>query len=102
MWHSVAKTSDLREGQGISLIVPGRRKPVALFRWAGQFFAVADECSHAYFPLYNGEVRDFIVTCPAHGAQFDLRTGKGVDPMAYPELKTFPVRVIDNDVQIEI
>lgn len=100
MWHTVAKTSDLKDGQGMAVSVPGRRKPLALFRWDGHFFAVIDECTHASAPLSEGRVADYIVTCPWHGAQFDIRTGEGVGDLAYPELSTFPVRVEGDDVQV--
>lgn len=101
-WQTLIKVSELQDGQGLSVEVHGRRKPVALFRWAGQFFAVIDECTHANAPLSDGKVNDFVVTCPSHGAQFDIRTGQGIEPLAYPALKTFSVRVVGDDVQIEI
>ncbi|MBF0485183.1 MAG: non-heme iron oxygenase ferredoxin subunit [Candidatus Omnitrophica bacterium] len=102
MWHPVFKTSDIVDGQGISLNVPGRRKPVALFRWAGQFFAVNDECPHANAPLSGGKVSDFIVTCPSHGAKFDIRNGKSDKDFFYGDIKTFPVKIEGDTVYIEV
>jgi nitrite reductase/ring-hydroxylating ferredoxin subunit len=101
-WHTVARTSDLKDGYGMSVTVPGRRKAVALFRWAGKFFAVSDECTHAYGSLSGGFVEDYVVRCPSHGAQFDIRTGKGVGDLPYPDLAAFAVRVVGDDVQAEI
>lgn len=101
-WQTVAKAADFRDGTGRAVTAPGRRKPIALFRYKGDFFAVSDECTHAYAPLSEGPVHDYLVTCPWHGAQFDIRTGKGVGDLAYDDLKVFPVRVAGDDVQVEI
>ncbi len=101
MWFSVAKTSNLRDGYGMAVKLPNRRKLVALFRYDGKFFAVGDECTHASGALSEGLIDDFIVTCPWHGAQFDIRTGKGVGDLTYPDLPTFPVQVVGDDVQID-
>jgi 3-phenylpropionate/trans-cinnamate dioxygenase ferredoxin subunit len=101
-WHTVARTESLRDGYGMAVTAPGRRKPIALFRWAGEFYALGDECSHAYAPLSGGNVEEYVVRCPWHGAQFDIRTGKGVGDLAYPDLRTFPVRVVGDDVQVEV
>lgn len=49
--------------------------PVALYRVDGQWCAVADRCPHAGAALSAGELDGTIVTCPAHGSQFDVRSG---------------------------
>lgn len=101
-WYTVTKNPGPLDGQGLLFRVPGRRKPFALFRWAGQYFAVSDECPHAYASLSEGKVQDYILTCPAHGAQFDIRTGKGLGAAAYDDLRTLPVRVTEDEVQVEV
>ena len=42
----------------------------------GKFYAIDDRCSHMNAPLSRGGLRGKIVTCPQHGAQFDVTTGK--------------------------
>lgn len=49
--------------------------PVALYRVDGQWCAVADRCPHAGAALSSGELDGTIVTCAAHGSQFDVRSG---------------------------
>ena len=102
MWQNAVKTAGVKEGAGVSVVLPGRRKPIAIFRWQNAFYAVADECTHAYAPFSEGEVKDFIITCPWHGAQFDIRTGEGVGTLAYPAVRTFPTRVLNDDVQVDV
>jgi nitrite reductase/ring-hydroxylating ferredoxin subunit len=101
-WQKVAKLNDVKEGRGMPVVAPGRKKPIALFNCQGQYFAVADECSHAYAPLSDSDVIDFIIRCSWHGAQFDVRNGNGVGPLAYSALRTFPVRITGDDVEVEI
>ena len=101
-WHTVARTSDLKDGHGMAVHAPGRRKAIGLFRWSGEFFAVSDECTHEYGSLSEGFVENYVVRCPSHGAQFDIRTGKGVGELPYPDLAAFPVRIVGDDVQVEI
>jgi nitrite reductase/ring-hydroxylating ferredoxin subunit len=101
-WQKVAVNSDVKEGQGLPVTAPGRKKPIALFRCHGQCFAVADECSHAYAPLSDSDVNDYIIRCSWHGAQFDVRDGKGVGPLAYSQLRTFPVRISGDDIEVDI
>lgn len=101
-WHKVANVRDIGEGRGVSIVAPGRKKPIAVFCCQGQFFAVADECSHAYAPLSDSPVEDFIVTCKWHGAQFDIRDGKGIGSLAYADLRTFPARLSGDSVEVEL
>jgi 3-phenylpropionate/trans-cinnamate dioxygenase ferredoxin subunit len=100
--HPVLNAADFREGEGVSVRIPGRRKPVAVFLCSGRFFAVLDECPHANASLSRGKVVDFILTCPHHGAQFDIRTGKAHGALAYGDLMTFPVAVEDGKVIVAV
>ena len=101
-WHKVASVKDISEGNGIAVVAPGRKKPIAVFCCQGRFFAIADECSHAYAPLSECAVEDFIVTCKWHGAQFDIRDGKGIGSLAYSDVRSFPVRVQGDSIEVEV
>lgn len=59
-------------------VVMVNRKPVIVSRIDGRFYAVDAICTHMYAYLPSGTVKDGILTCPVHGAQYDLRTGKVV------------------------
>lgn len=50
--------------------------PVALYRVDGTWCAVTDRCPHAGAPLSPGELDGAVLTCPAHGSQFDVRSGE--------------------------
>ncbi len=66
------------------------------------YFAMDGVCSHEHVHLCDGLVMDNIVECPKHNAQFNYRTGEATRAPACINLKTFPVRVQDGDVWIEV
>jgi nitrite reductase/ring-hydroxylating ferredoxin subunit len=51
-------------------------KAVAVANVAGKFYAISDVCVHRGGPLGQGELHDTVVTCPWHGWQYDVTTGK--------------------------
>jgi nitrite reductase/ring-hydroxylating ferredoxin subunit len=68
----------------------------------GEIFAVSDTCTHRGGPLSEGELEGTTVTCPWHGAEFDVRTGGVLGPPAATGVKSYPVRVTGKDIAIEI
>ena len=63
-------------------------------------FALEDKCTHALQPLAGGEIEDGIITCPKHGACFDLVTGKPTNNLSKRPVKVFELRVCDGRIQI--
>lgn len=53
-------------------------KEVLLANVDGAYYAVANQCTHAGGSLGKGALEGSVVTCPKHGAQFDLKTGKSI------------------------
>ena len=49
---------------------------VAVANVGGQFYAVNNTCLHRGGPLGQGVLEDNVVTCPWHGWQYDVTTGK--------------------------
>ena len=78
----------------------------SLFFVDGQYLAIDDRCSHAQAsladgPVYKDDKGRCIVECPWHGAQFDLKSGAALTPPAFTPVKSYPVRVTEND-EIEV
>ncbi|TAK25996.1 MAG: non-heme iron oxygenase ferredoxin subunit [Chloroflexota bacterium] len=87
---------------GAAALVTVDERAIALFNVNGQLFAVSDTCTHDEASLAEGEVFGCVVECPLHGARFDLRTGRALSlPAVYP-VASFPVRVSDGMVEVEI
>lgn len=47
-------------------------KEVMIANLDGKFYALNDRCGHMNALLSLGNVKDNIVTCPFHGARFDV------------------------------
>jgi nitrite reductase/ring-hydroxylating ferredoxin subunit len=96
----VATTDEMTEQPVKCVEVDGNK--IALFDVQGEIFALSDTCTHRGGPLSEGEVEGTTVTCPWHGAEFDVRTGGVLGPPATTGVKTYPVRVRGKDIVIEI
>jgi uncharacterized protein YbjT (DUF2867 family)/nitrite reductase/ring-hydroxylating ferredoxin subunit len=64
-----------------------------VFNVDGQFFATQSRCTHRQGPLDKGKLEGSTVTCPLHGAQFNVTTGAVVRGPARDPLKTYRVTV---------
>jgi 3-phenylpropionate/trans-cinnamate dioxygenase ferredoxin subunit len=73
---------------------------IVVFNIAGEFWAIADVCSHDDGPLGEGELDGYEISCPRHGAEFDVRTGKVHSLPAIVDIPAYPVRVVDGEVEI--
>jgi 3-phenylpropionate/trans-cinnamate dioxygenase ferredoxin subunit len=78
--------------------------PVGVYNCGGELFAIEDRCSHDDGPLClgNWDAETCVAVCPRHGASFDLRSGRALSLPAYLPVRTFPVRVEDGVVKIEV
>ncbi len=95
----VAITDELNPGDK-PLVFEMNRRWIALYNLNGDFYAIEDVCTHDGGPLAEGEVEGCVVSCPRHGAQFDIITGKVLSAPALTDVPTFEVRVVGNEVQV--
>jgi nitrite reductase/ring-hydroxylating ferredoxin subunit len=70
---------------------------VAVFNIAGSFCATQSKCTHRQGPLSKGKLDGSTVTCPNHGAQFNVCTGEVLRGPAQDPLKTYRV-IVDGDI----
>ena len=94
----VADAKDIPPGSSACVELAGER--VALFNVDGKFHAVSDTCTHVGGSLSGGDVDGTVVTCPLHGATFELTTGKVTGPPAASDVTHYEVRVEGDEVQI--
>ena len=73
---------------------------ILLCRHKDEYYAVSYFCSHAEFSLEGGMIRDGCITCPYHGAEFDLKDGSVQAPPAFEPIKTYPLKVEDDTIAI--
>lgn len=94
----VATVDELGNGQRLVFDIGG--ESIALFNIAGEYFAIADVCSHDDGPVAEGDLHEHEIECPRHGARFDIRTGQALSLPAVVDIPTYPVRVEGTDILI--
>lgn len=131
--HVVAKVGDLPPGRRKIVEIDGRS--IGVFNVGGRFYALRNTCPHQGAPLCLGSLSGTalpsrpgeyvwgregeILSCPWHGWEFDITTGRSVfNPhrtrvRSYevtvhepdeddPRIPTFPVTVEDGDVLLHV
>jgi len=99
-WVKVAQVDELTPGNKKQIDVEGLA--LALFNVDGQYYAIEDICTHDGAPLAHGRFRGNEITCPRHGARFDVCTGKALCMPAFEPVDTYPVQVQGNDILVEV
>jgi nitrite reductase (NADH) small subunit len=100
-WFRVTRREDIPVRQGRLVEFPHLQ--VAVFNLGDRFLAVENRCSHRGGPLADGIVSGTTVACPLHGWKYDLVTGSVIDHLeSHACLQTFPVRVEDGIVCVEV
>ena len=75
---------------------------IAIFDISGSYYAIEDTCPHRGGPLSEGNMAGHEVTCPWHGSRFNIKTGAVVHPPARQGVRSFPVRIAGDDLEVEI
>src|SRR5512139_654277 len=91
----VAKVDEVEEGK-VKVVRVGEA-PIGLTKVEGEYFAFADVCTHDDGPVAEGELDEYVIECPRHGAKFDIRTGKVKQLPAVTPIPVYGVRV-DGDM----
>lgn len=99
-WHRACDLDSLAIGTAHGVRIA--RVSVCVVRTADAVFAVHDECTHGAVPLSDGEVDGCTIECWLHGSRFDLRTGAVLNLPAVDPVRTFPVRVVEGTVQVDV
>jgi len=97
-WITILKSEELKPGEYKSVQVEGEL--IAVFNYNGKFYAIGDVCTHDGGILTGGTVEGRVITCPRHGAQFDITTGEVIRMPAFAPVPTYEVRVEGNAVQL--
>jgi 3-phenylpropionate/trans-cinnamate dioxygenase ferredoxin subunit len=96
----VAKASEIKPGA--MKIVEAGGVQLAICNVEGTFYAIEDVCTHDDGPLGEGTLDGCEVECPRHGARFDVRTGEVKRMPAIVPVRTFPVKVENDQVLVEV
>jgi len=99
-WVTVAAADELRDGD----VTPVRAGEafLALVRNGDRVYALDDNCTHEECPLSDGILTGTELTCFCHGSVFDVRTGEALVGPALESVGTFPARIEDGSVQVQL
>ena len=96
----VADATDVAEGALEAFDVGGVR--VAVANVGGTFHAFDDTCTHLQCSLADGDLEGTVVTCSCHGSRFDVTTGDLLRGPAQKPVRSYPARVENDALQIEV
>jgi len=103
----VQGAADLKPGEMKKFSISGT--DILISNIEGIFYAIANTCTHMGGSLADGNLENGIVTCPRHGAQYDVKTGKCVGKLSFLLVKKFtdgvkeyPVEMKDGELYIKI
>jgi 3-phenylpropionate/trans-cinnamate dioxygenase ferredoxin component len=99
-WHDVTAEGDIEPGEFALLETDDLT--AAVFNVDDSLYAIEDVCTHDGAELAGGPIDGDQIVCPRHGARFCLRTGRALSPPAYEAIQTFPVRVHNGRVEVEL
>ena len=92
--------ADLTPGQPTLVQAEGTR--VVLVRVGDRVHALGDVCAHRGGPLSGGKLSGMRLACPWHGWMYDVRTGRCVFPGRGAAVPSYPVRVENAEVRVEM
>ena len=113
----VARLSDIPPGSMKG--VKARGKEILVANIDGAAYAISDRCTHLRYRLHKGELNGTVVTCPGHGARFDVTDGGVCGWVTHPtwymllmdatfpgflkrSVKHYATRVEGDDVYVEV
>ncbi len=99
-FRTVAKVSDVQPGQ-LRRVQLDDGAQVCLANVEGTIYAIGGACTHEGGPLAEGELEGTTITCPWHGAMFDVTTGELQGPPADSSVLSYEVRIQGDDVQVD-
>jgi nitrite reductase/ring-hydroxylating ferredoxin subunit len=97
----VGSRTEFEDLEGGKLVEAGAQR-IAVFNVGGNYYAIENTCPHRGGPLAEGMLAGEEVICPWHGSRFNVKTGSVMTPPARQGVKSFPVRVTGDDVEIDL
>jgi nitrite reductase (NADH) small subunit len=98
-WIRIASLADCPPNAALEAVADDR--VVALFNVDGQLYALDGVCPHQGGPLGKGALNGAVVTCPWHGFQFDVRTGRHATSARLVQ-PCLPVKVEEGEVFVDV
>lgn len=99
-WVAVGNEGEIAPG-GFKLVEVDDLE-LAVFNVEGKLCCIEDLCTHDGGNLVEGDLEGCIVTCPRHGATFDVCTGEALSLPAVAPTPVHRVRVENGKIEVEV
>lgn len=99
-WHRVATIDEIEDDEALPVDVDDVE--IALCKVGETVYAINNICSHEYACMSDGFKEGDTIECPLHQSQFHIPTGKVLSPPADRDLQIYPVKVVGNDVYVQV
>lgn len=99
-WYFVQNTDGIEDEDVIRF--DHEDKTFCIYKLEDGFYATDGICTHEAVHLEDGLVMDDEIECPMHQGAFNIKSGKAISPPACDDLKTYPVKVEENKIYIQI
>jgi len=96
----VAQLSQLEPGQ--RKLVRAQGQEIALFNIKGTVYALNNSCPHSTGPLIEGRLHQTTLTCPWHGARFNVTTGQCLGGPATTDASAYTVMIDGDNIFLEV
>jgi naphthalene 1,2-dioxygenase system ferredoxin subunit len=97
-WLDVASRTSLPNDDVVAVQADGRE--IALYTVNGEVFATDNICTHGHARLCDGFLEGTEIECPLHQGRFDVRTGKAMCSPLTTDIRSFPVRIVEDRVHV--
>jgi len=95
---TVAQVGDIPPGQ-VKVVVVDEQE-VGIANVGGKYYAFADVCTHDDGPVAEGELDECVITCPRHGARFDIASGAALSLPAVVPIPVYDLVVEGNHIKV--
>ena len=99
-WISIKLDSELQTGGHACLEADGT--DIVVCKTEHGYHAFENDCPHAGLPLGDGDLAGCVITCPYHGYAYDVRDGRNIDFPDDMPLKTFPIRIDGEVIEVDV
>lgn len=99
-WHRAARVAELAERSVLGVEIG--EDQVAIYRLEDGYYATHNICTHQHAFMSDGYVEKGCIECPLHQALFDVRTGEALEGPASEPLTTYPVKVENDEIFVEL
>jgi len=98
-WVRVCRADEIADGA--KAVFEAGESFIVICRVGDGLYAVEDCCTHDGGPLGEGPLEGFQLTCPRHGAKFDIRDGRALTMPATRPTRSFALKVENGEVFVQ-